>query len=142
LFDLYTYSTPRPFGQFMMPAPAQNTCMRDYARVNGFNFRLSVLELMYDNCYAQLFRLINEMPSNSNICLYSILLLPLGRALKLQECLKLLISKNIKSHFIFEKIVTQDYIEVQSYLASIEFSSQILNENLNDIQDVFNSLLK
>ena len=135
--ELYTYSTPRPFGQFAMPAPAQNTCMREYAKSIGFKYRLSVLELMYDNCFAQLFRLINEMPIDGNFCCYSALMFPIIDEHKINKLIDLLVTKKIKSHFLLEKIVTDDYFLIQEYLKSNKFSSLINGENLTNLELLF-----
>ena len=137
MIELYTYATPRPFGQFAMPAPAQNICMREYAKSLNYKYRLSVLELMYDNCFAQLFRLINEMPHQGNLCCYSIQILPLNDTIKLKKLLTLLISKKIKSHFLLEKIVSDSYIPIDNYLRSSNFSSLIEGENLDILESIF-----
>jgi sporadic carbohydrate cluster protein (TIGR04323 family) len=44
----YTYATPKPFGGFVMPVPAQNSCMREYVSRQGGSYVLPLLELMYD----------------------------------------------------------------------------------------------
>jgi len=106
---LFTYATPRPIGQFAMPVPAQNACMRDYALKNNFQYSLPILELMYDHCFAQLFRLLAEVPTKSNICMYSLYMLPLASSQKLRTVEDIILSKELLLHFVFENKIFSDF---------------------------------
>lgn len=127
---IYTYATPRPFGNFSMPVPAQNSCMREYASNNNYKYSLPFLELMYDNCYAQLFRVIHSMPANSSFLCYSIHMLPLYDDLKLSKIIKLFTKKNILLHFILEGKVVASGEEILNFKNFNIISDQIDNDEV------------
>jgi len=127
---IYTYATPRPFGNFSMPVPAQNSCMREYASNNNYKYSLPFLELMYDNCYAQLFRVIHNMPSNSSFLCYSIHMLPLYDNLKLSKIIKLFTKKNISLHFILEGKIVSSGDEILHFKNFKIISDQIDNDEV------------
>ena len=127
---IYTYATPRPFGNFSMPVPAQNSCMREYASNNNYKYSLPFLELMYENCYAQLFRVIHNMPSNSCFLCYSIHMLPLYDNLKLSKIIKLFTKKNILLHFILEGKIVSSGEEILNFKNFNIISDQIDKDDI------------
>ena len=98
------YITPRPFGPFSMPAPAQNSCLREYAKNNNFSYGLPQTELIYDNCFVQFFETLQAADCLQDIVLYSKLMLPknLSDKNKMNEIIN---EKNIKLHCVLEKLV-------------------------------------
>jgi len=137
---LYTYASPRPFGQFSMPVPAQNSCMREYANLGGFLYRLPTLELMYENCFAQLFRVIHELPQGANFCCYSVLMLPLYSNAKLSSFIDLAKSKNIIFHSVFERLKTDTYSEIYEQTQVNLLSNLIRDESSDGQKEILVSL--
>lgn len=126
---IFTYATPRPFGQFSMPVPAQNACMREYAQKRNYRYSLPPLELMYDNCYAQLFRLINEVPAEANICAYSVLMLPIFSSYKLQIIRELFVQKKIVFHFVLENKIINNWKSMEQLIIGYKIGDLISNES-------------
>lgn len=54
------YATSRPIGQFVIPVPAQNSCLREYAVRNNLEYAMPQLEHKYQNCFMQLYSVIEN----------------------------------------------------------------------------------
>ena len=112
-----------------MPVPAQNSCMREYVSRQGGAYVLPLLELMYEECHLQLFRLLESVPDNSQLCAYSALMLPRGLD-KIDKIDRLLINKNLKLHFVFERLIINSTKEMQDTFKNEKLSSLILCESV------------
>lgn len=66
------YATSRPIGQFVIPVPAQNSCLREYAVRNNLEYAMPQLEHKYQNCFMQLYSVIENSEKNDIIGLYSL----------------------------------------------------------------------
>ena len=66
------YATSRPIGQFVIPVPAQNSCLREYAARNNLEYAMPQLEDKYQNCFMQLYSVIENSEKNDIIGLYSL----------------------------------------------------------------------
>jgi sporadic carbohydrate cluster protein (TIGR04323 family) len=126
----FTYATPRPFGGFVMPVPAQNSCMREYVLRQEGTYVLPLLELMYSECHLQLFRLLESVPDNSQLCAYSSLMFPKSQD-KIDKIDRLLINKNLKFHFVFERLIIKSTKEMQGILKSEYLFSLIPCESID-----------
>ena len=102
-----------------MPVPAQNSCLREYVARNNGRYVLPHLESNFNNCFHQLFGLVNEMEINSALVMYSVLMLPQEIA-KRKSVFANLKEKNIKICTVLENISTNEYddceIELTNYL--------------------------
>jgi len=96
------YVTPRPFGPFAMPVPAQNSCLREYAAQMGFTYALPQCEHIFKNCHVQLFGTLNSAPDGGHIVMYSSYMLP-DVASDLEKLLEIQRAKNLTFHFVLEK---------------------------------------
>ena len=114
----YGYVSPKPFAGMSMPAPAQSTCLREFASNRGALFVLPYLESHFDNCYHQLFGLVADADTKSTIAMYSVTMLPNRekRTLFFNECQK----KAISLGFVLEALLDeypfkQTVEEIQNY---------------------------
>ena len=104
---LIGYVTPRQFGPFSMPVPAQNSCLREYASSNGFSYGLPQCEHIFEGSYVQFFGTLNTVENGSNIAMYSQHMLPQKeKDLKYTE--NLITKKRLKIHFVLEKNIFED----------------------------------
>ena len=109
------YVTPRPFGQFYMPVPAQNSCLREYAISRGFTYALPQCEHIFDDCYVQFFGTLNSARANQAIVIYSSLMLPKRSADHL-KMVEIIAGKNLIIHTVLENLIIQneeDFLRLQ-----------------------------
>ena len=86
---LLGYVTSRSFQGFTIPVPAQNSCLREYAKANDLIYVLPPLEHYFENCYMQLFTALKAMEKGDILGMYSAAMLP---------------QDEIKLNFIFDEI--------------------------------------
>lgn len=104
------------FGNMNIPVPAQNSCLREFVGNKNGNYVLPFLESSFENCFHQLFGLVNTIEKNSNIVMYSVTMLPSGK--KLDEFLELCIKKNVVLFFVLENFDSK--IPYSNLLTEIE----------------------
>ena len=104
---LVGYVTPRPFGQFYMPVPAQNSCLREYASSKGFTYILPQCEHIFDDCYVQFFGTLNSAVASQAIVVYSSLMLPKRRT-DYMKMVEIIVGKNLRIHTVLENYIIQD----------------------------------
>jgi sporadic carbohydrate cluster protein (TIGR04323 family) len=100
------YVSHAEFGGFKMPATVQNLVMRDYVARNDYTFKLSVDEHSFENCYLQLYAVIDELAQVDGIVMCSAYMLPktpARRRLIIEKALGL----NAQMHFVFESLVVR-----------------------------------
>ena len=130
---IHGYVTSRPFCGLVMPVPAQNTCLREYAASMKANYVLPPLEHKFENCYMQLNTVIAALENRDIIAMYSIAMLP-KELIKLKEILESVFIKGCSFYFVLEaksifdfqtakelimNYAIRDYFETQ-YQPSIE----------------------
>ena len=86
------------------------------------------MELFYENCYAQLFKLFSEAPRESDICCYSVEMLP-RKGAKFNYLCNVMEEKNFNLHFILEKKIVGNYRELKKIVDGYEFAKLIENES-------------
>ena len=106
------YATPRKFGPYFLPIPAQNQLYRSYALQLGGVFALSVNEFAYDECFLTLDGLINQAERDDHFVFCSLAMLPDHPAMKI-EYLTRMVSKQCVLHFIFERVVVSTQSDIQ-----------------------------
>jgi len=102
LNNYHGYVASRPFGGMVIPVPAQNSCIREYILKKGGRYILPPLESYYPGCYHQLFGLLNTIPKNSIIIMYSLSMLPLDNIIKINSIKNISIQKKIRYAFVLE----------------------------------------
>lgn len=102
MVKVFGYATSRPFGDFVMPVPAQNSCLREYCKnING-QYIIPQLEHKFDNCYMQLWTTTKAMKSGDVLAIYSAEIVI--SSLKPITLIKSLATKGIMTHFVLENI--------------------------------------
>ena len=124
-----TYAMTRPFGDFAMPVPAQNSCMREYAASKGLSYSLPSVELIYDHCFINLFSLLQRTEMQDHVCCYSFLMLPLRYDQKFEKLIEITQEKCLTWHFVFEKQVISRPSELRHMLFNYKLSDLILSDH-------------
>ena len=117
------YVTSRSFAGLSIPVPAQNSCLREYARSLQLPYCLPPLEHKFDNCYMQLFTVINSAVCNDTIAMYSIAMMPLNDINKLNQIRALALKKGISWAFILESKRTSDLFTLTAIMQSYSLRS-------------------
>ena len=112
------YVTSRSFAGLTIPVPAQNAVLREYARSVSQTYILPLLEHKFDNCFMQLFTLLNCSDQYDTIAMYSISMLPLNDFSKLTSLREIALSKDVNFFFALEAIHVKDIFELKLILQS------------------------
>tara|TARA_B100000780_G_C20974963_1_gene389384 strand:+ start:241 stop:618 length:378 start_codon:yes stop_codon:yes gene_type:complete len=102
LKKLITYTLPRPFNKYNIPIAIQSNYLKDYAKINDYEFSLPVTEIKTKNIYIELKKIIKKKPTN--IGMVSIFILPIQNSKELKSLVKS-VTKKTKFHFALEKLV-------------------------------------
>ena len=118
-----------------MPVPAQNSCLREFVNRNKGIYVLPHLESNFENCYHQLFGLLNQIQKEEHVLMYSILMLPKDNQ-KRKEVYNILFKKGLVFDFVLENISTSNKQEIEDELKIYDLkkltsSMEILNKYLN-----------
>ena len=97
---VFGYVTSRPFGDFIIPVPAQNTCLREYAANMKLQYVLPQLEHKFDECYMQMWTTLRQMSEGDIFAMYSAEMIIYSP--KAINVLQSIVKSNIKAHFILE----------------------------------------
>ncbi len=125
---LVGYTSSRPFGGFVMPVPAQNSCLREYSVKFEATYKLPQLEHKYKNCYMQLFTSLNFLKKNDGIVMYSLLMMP--KKNKLKTFFKILKNKNNSVHFVLENFFCKTINEFEEKLISYEIKELVISRKI------------
>ena len=128
------YVTPRQFGPFSMPVPAQNSCLREYANSNGFSYALPQCEHIFDGSYVQFFGTLNKVEKKSDIVMYSEHMLP-EKKKDLLRAEEIILTKMLKIHFVLEKTVFNEKVFL-SRLSTIKMVSKVTKNNYINLKKV------
>ncbi len=102
--------------------------MREYVTRQGGSYVLPLLELMYENCHLQLFRLLENVPTNSQLCAYSVSMFPRDLD-KLNKIDLILTDKNLQFHFVFERLIIKSINEMNNIFNIEKISNLIISES-------------
>jgi len=123
------YATSRPFGDFTMPVPAQNSCMREYvSRRNGI-YIPPQLEHKFDNCFMQLFGTLAASEKNDTVLMYSFEIIYSGITklfLPLQNHLK----KGGLLGFVLENTIINSEQELEDIINSRSVRALIMKDDI------------
>ena len=73
------YVTSRSFQGLTIPVPAQNSCLREFAKAQKLVYVLPPLEHYFQNCYMQLFTVLKSMQDGDILAMYSAAMLPTNK---------------------------------------------------------------
>ena len=111
------YVTSRSFQGLTIPVPAQNSCLREFAKAQKLVYVLPPLEHYFQNCYMQLFTVLKSMQDGDILAMYSAAMLPTNKK-KLEFIFSELKYLDAKIHFVLESKTVKNLEEVKSLLFS------------------------
>ena len=111
------YVTSRSFQGLTIPVPAQNSCLREFAKAQNLIYVLPPLEHYFEDCYMQLFTVLKSVEKGDILAMYSAAMLPndLGKLRYIFSELKL---REGKIHFILEAKTIKNIDEARTILFS------------------------
>ena len=115
---------------FFIPTNIQSKLLRNYCKEKNFKYKLHLGEFNLKNSTIQLYQIINNSKNINGILTCSITFLP-NNLKKLIDLFKLIKSKKLEFHFIFDEIIFKNQ-NVKS------FSISLLKE-LNKIKSEYNN---
>ena len=133
---LLGYVTSREFQGFNIPVPAQNSCLREYANANNLIYVLPPLEHYFENCYMQLFTVIESLVEGDIIGMYSVAMLPTN-FLKLKKIFDFIEEKDCSFYFILEAKKIYNLKQAKSLIFSY-----ILKNNFDNMYQIDLSSLR
>ncbi len=120
------YVTSRSFQGLTIPVPAQNSCLREFAKAQKLVYVLPPLEHYFQNCYMQLFTVIKSMQDGDILAMYSAAMLPTNKK-KLEFIFSELKYLDAKMHFVLESKTVKNLEEVKSLLFSYSLKNMFDN---------------
>ena len=134
---LIGYVTSRTFQGLTIPVPAQNSCLREYAKANQLIYVLPPLEHYFENCYMQLFTALESLEERDILGIYSAAMLPFNNK-KLRKVFDFIERKKCSIYCVLETKRINNYNEAKKIL----FSYYLKNIFDNMYQIDLNSLRK
>ena len=134
---LLGYVTSRSFQGFTIPVPAQNSCLREFAKAQGLVYVLPPLEHYFEDCYMQLFTVLKSLEKEDILAMYSVSMLP-SNSEKLEYIFSELQKSEGKIHFVLESKTIKNFNEIKPFLFS--YSLKNIFDNMDQID--INSLRK
>ena len=123
------YVTVRPFGGLSIPVPVQNLVLRNYVAQMNAAYVLPLNEHKFENCFMQLFTLINVAETDAHIAMCSSKMLPRNKKIRI-ALFELIKIKSLKVHFVFENKILSDANDIKVF----ENASLLENEVHNASQ--------
>lgn len=120
------YVTSRSFQGLTIPVPAQNSCLREFAKAQKLVYVLPPLEHYFQNCYMQLFTVLKSMQDGDILAMYSAAMLPTNKK-KLEFIFSELKYLDAKMHFVLESKTVKNLEEVKSLLFSYSLKNMFDN---------------
>ena len=121
------YATSRPFGDFIMPVPAQNSCMREFVLRKSGLYIPPQLEHKFENCFMQLFGTIAASSPGDTIVMYSYDIIKKNLP-KLHLSINNFINNDVKLAFVLENVIFDNNSEFDNFVFSQRLSSLIMDE--------------
>lgn len=134
---LLGYVTSRKFSNFVMPVPAQNACLREYASSIKAEYVLPPLEHYFKNCYMQLFTALNNMKNGDILGLYSVSMLPYNKD-KLQDIFDIIDKNKGYIYCILEAKKLNNFEDTKKLLYSYKIRDYLDQLNQPSIESIRN----
>lgn len=112
------YVTSRCFGGLCIPVPAQNSCLRELARARSVAYALPPLEHKFENCYMQLFTVLNTADQGDMVAMYSVTMLPINNHKKMNHIDSIAREKDLTLYFILEGIECLSLKSISNIISS------------------------
>tara|TARA_B110000858_G_C17701735_1_gene426288 strand:+ start:505 stop:897 length:393 start_codon:yes stop_codon:yes gene_type:complete len=124
--NFVSYVQNKKFGNYYLPTRFQYVILRDYYNKYNQIFNLPDGEPIFTNTNIRLRSLIEELNSKNSLVVLSIGVFPLKSEIR-KNLIKILLKKNIKTHFIFENIIAStkyDYANVNDLIKLNNFTDK------------------
>ena len=124
------YVTVREINELTIPITLQHNAMRNYCEQKKGIYKLAQTELVIKDSSLVLFSILKKLKKNGNAIMCSINMLPTQHK-KREKIYKMIISKKIKLHFVFENFILAN----EKNISDIEnFFSLVTEIKNNDFQ--------
>ena len=100
----YTYTSMRPFREFLVSSRQQNDTIRDFCAKKKLPFSLPAPEFVYPGCYIQLYGILRKLKRSDSIVFYSFYQLHQLSSKQLPSFISILIDLNVDIHSASEEI--------------------------------------
>lgn len=127
------YVTSRAFGGLIVPVPAQNAALREYARSRGEIYVLPFLEHKFDGCYMQLFTTIKSARDGDCIAMYSAAMLPFNDKEKLRKLESIIRERNCEIHCVLEGATMPSLKKIDNVILSYRIREYLDQASTPDI---------
>jgi len=121
------YVTSRSFAGLCLPVPAQNACLREYSKSINATYILPPLEHVFDNCFMQLFTVLEDASKHDQVAMYSVAMMPYSKK-KLINIFKLSNSKEISFYFLLESTKVESIEELNKLQSSYQLKKILDNQ--------------
>jgi len=125
----FGYVTSRPFGSFVMPVPAQNSCLRDYVSRNGGVYVPPQLEHKFESCFMQLAGTTVKAGEGDFILMYSVEMI-LESPEKSIKIMKRSFERGTIFAFVLENIMFVDCISFLDFIEIRKIGRYIMPDKL------------
>ena len=132
---LIGYVTSRTFQGLTIPVPAQNSCLREYAKANQLIYVLPPLEHYFENCYMQLFTALESLEERDILGIYSAAMLPFNNK-KLRNIFDCIERKKCSIYCVLETKRINNYNEAKRILFSYYLKNIFDNMHQIDINSL------
>jgi len=112
------YVTSRAFGGLIVPVPAQNTALREFARNKSQVYVLPFLEHKFAGCYMQLFTVLKTAQPGDYVAMYSASMLPIEDSRKLSLVEDEIRKRDCLIHCVLEGITTKSIKGLENIIMS------------------------
>lgn len=110
--------TSRCFGGLCIPVPAQNACLREVARARSVKYALPPLEHKFENCYMQLFTVLNTADPGDTVAMYSVTMLPINSREKMNLINSIAHKKGLTFYFVLEGVECMSTNSISNIVSS------------------------
>ena len=138
---LLGYVTSRKFSNFVMPVPAQNACLREYANSINAEYVLPPLEHFFENCFMQLFTALNNFQRHDILGMYSVSMLPYDKK-KLKEVFEIIKNYDGSIYCILEAKKIKNFDEANDLLSSYKLRDFLDQYDQPSIESIRNLIYK
>jgi sporadic carbohydrate cluster protein (TIGR04323 family) len=116
--NFVSYVQNQQFGSYYLPTRFQYVILSDYYNKHNQIFNLPNGEPIFTNTNIRLRSLVEKLNSKNSLVVLSVSVFPLKTEIR-KNLIKILLKKNIKTHFIFENIIAStkaDYTRVNDLI--------------------------
>ena len=137
------YVTSRSFQGLTIPVPAQNSCLREFAKAQKLTYVLPPLEHYFEDCYMQLYSVLKNIEKEDIVAMYSVGMMPSSTE-TCKEIINILKLRKSSLFFILESKLVREWNDIKNLMFSyslkqrLDSMNQISIPSLRDLTNTFN----